>query len=152
MTKSITYSLVNSKKDSGSFYTDLGVFTDSLLNEIDPEVNQIVGDFFDFIKKNKIEYLRSANEYLVEFLMIGVYWNNYSGNASKTGFLSKKLLNTLYLQRKRHPKYKAEIDMVRGYLAYSFLEKNRKTLSDKLNCKGFISLLNWLSATGEFNE
>jgi len=152
MTKSVTYSLVNYQKDSGSFYRELGAFTDSILDDSDPEVYDFVGDFSSFVKENKIELLRSRSEYLVEFLMIGVYWNNYSGNASVTGSLSKSLLKKLYKQRKRFPKYKAEIDKVRGILAYMFLEKNKSTLSVAFNLRGLISLLSWMSATGEFNE
>lgn len=152
MTKSVTYSLVNYQKDSSSFYNELGVFTDSILEDPEPEVEGCVEDFMDFVKNNKTEVLRSRNEYLVEFLMIGVYWNNYSGNASLTGSLSKSLLKKLYKQRKRFPKYKAEIDKARGILAYLFLEKNKSTLSVAFNLRGLISLLSWMSATGEFNE
>jgi len=152
MLKSITYSLVNYQKDSGSFYRELSAFTDSILDDLDPEVDSFVRDFCNFIKGNKIELLRSRNEYLVEFLMIGVYWNNYSGNALKTGILSKRFLKKLYKQRKRFPKYKSEIDKVRGYLAYTFLEKHRNTCSVRFNIQGLIKLLDWLSATGEFNE
>jgi hypothetical protein len=84
--------------------------------------------------------------------MIGVYWNNYSANAQETGLLSKKLLKTLYKQRKKFPKYKPEIDKARGFLAYSFLEKNNKNRCGTLTVKMLIHLLDWLSATGEFNE
>ncbi len=152
MTKRVTYSLVNYQKDSGSFYIDLAIFTDSVLDDLDPETEGFVKDFCSFLDEEKIEPLRSRNEYVVEFLMIGVYWNTYSGNALKTGNLSKRLLNTLYKQRKRFPEYKTEIDKVRGYLAYIFLEKHRNTRSVTFNLSGFISLLNWMSATGEFNE
>jgi hypothetical protein len=152
MTKNITYSLVNYQKDSGRFYEELGAFTDSILYDPDPEVDGFVANFCDFIKNNKTEILRTRHEYLVEFLMIGLYWYNYSGNALETGNLSKKLLKILYKQRKKFPKYKSEIDKVRGYLAYIFLEKHRRTLSTQFNLRGFVSLLDWLSATGEFNE
>lgn len=152
MTKSITYSLANYQKDSGSFYRDLSAFTDSILYETDTEVDGFVEDFSDFVKKNKTELLRTHNEYLVEFLMIGVYWTNYSGNASVTGSFSKSLLKKLYKQRKRFPEYKAEIDKVRGILAYMFLGKNNRVLSANFNLRSFTSLLSWMSASGEFNE
>lgn len=152
MTKSIIYSLINHQKDSGSFYKELGAFTDSILNDLDPEVEGFVGDFSDFAEKNKTELLRTRNEYLVEFLMIGLYWNNYSGNASVTGSFSKGLLKKLYKQRKRFPKYKAEIDKVRGILAYLLLGKNKQILSARFNLHGFTSLLSWMSACSEFNE
>lgn len=152
MVRGITYSLINYQQNSGSFYSDLGAFTDSLLNCMDHEVDIIVGDFCDIINENKIELIRSRNEYLVEFLMIGVYWMNYSGNASKTGYLQKRILSKLYAQRKKYPKIKPEIDKVRGYLAYIFLEKQKHAYSARFDHRGFASLLEWLSATGEFNE
>jgi hypothetical protein len=152
MAKCVTYSLENNRKALGSFYTYLSIFTDSILWDLNPETEDFVRDFCNFANESKIETFRSHNEYLVEFLMIGLYWNNYSGNASITGNLSKRVLRTLYAQRKRFPKYKPEIDKVRGYLAYIFLEKNKPTLSARFNLQGFISLLSWLDATGEFNE
>ena len=152
MTKSVTYSLANNLQDSGSFYADLSVFTDSVLEVLEPEAEGFVKDYCDFITENRIETLRSQKEYVVEFLMIGIYWNNYSGNSSKTGIFSERLLQKLYKQRKRFPKYKNEIDTLRGFLMYVFLEKNRHTPSARFEHRGFISLLNWLNATGEFNE
>jgi uncharacterized protein len=104
------------------------------------------------MEENKEEHLRSTNEYLVEFLMIGIYWTNYSGNAAATAYLPIKMLQALYNQRRRFPKYKTEIDKVRGYLAYRFLEKQRPTHVTTFNLQVFESLINWLSATGEFNE
>jgi uncharacterized protein len=152
MAKNVTYSLLNYQKDSSSFYTHLGMFTDSVIADLDQEIDSVVKDFCDFLNQDRIEILRSHNEYTVELLMIGLYWNNYSGNAIRTGNLSKKVLKTLYTQRKNFPQYKPEIDKVRGFLAYVFLEKHKYTLSARFNLKGFISLLNWLSATREFNE
>jgi len=152
MSKIITYSLLNYQKNTDSFYSDLGIFTDSVLGNLNPEVEGFVSDFCEFINKKTIEHLRSQAEYIVEFLMIGLYWNNYSGNALETGYLSKKLLEILYKQRKRFPKYKAKIDKVRGYVAYLFLEKHKPSSSAAFDLQEFISLLNWLSAAGEFNE
>ena len=152
MIKNITYSLVNYQQDSSSFYSELDFFIDSLLDDLDLEASEIIKDFCDFIGNNKIEILRSSNEYVVELLMIGVYWNNYSGNASKTNKLSTKFLKALYKQRKRFPSFKAEIDKLRGFLAYVSLEKNTNKFSSRYNFKGFINLMDWLSATGEFNE
>jgi uncharacterized protein len=152
MTNCVTYSLLNNQKNSDSFYCDLGKFTAVVLGNLDPDVNDFVNDFSLFLKEKGIETLRSRNEYLLEFLMIGVYCNNYSGNALQTGSLPKKVIKTLYAQRKRFPEFKPEIDKVRGYLAYVFLEKHKHTLSAGFTLSGFISLLNWLSATGEYNE
>lgn len=152
MTKIVTYSLINQQKDPGSFYTDLAIFTDSVFCDIDTENQGFIREFCDFLHISSIEPIRPGNEYVVEFLMIGLYWNTYSGNAVKTWSLSKWVLQALYKQRKKYPKFKPEIDKVRGYLAYVFLEKHKHTLSARFTLSGLISLLNWLSATGEFNE
>jgi len=152
MNKCVTYSLGKYKDGSYNFYADLGRFTDSILKNLDAETKSFVKDFCYFVDEEKIETLRSQNEYVVEFLMIGLYWNNYSGNALKTGQLPKWLLKVLYRQRKKFPTYKAQIDKARGYLAYLFLEKHKPDLSVTFDSRGFSSLLNWLSATGEFNE
>ncbi len=152
MPKTITYSLMDFQEESGRFYKELEEFTNSWLNGVDLEVNGIISDFCDFIGNNKTENLRSRNEYLVELLMIGMYWNNYSGNAVKTGPLSKKLLKSLYKQRTKFPRYKPEIDKARGFIANLFLEKNNKNRCGTLTVKMLIHLLDWLSATGEFNE
>jgi len=152
MTRCVTYSLGKYSDGSYNFYADLGSFTDSILKGLGAEIKSFVKDFCYFVDEEKIEALRSQNEYVVEFLMIGLYWNNYSGNALKTGRWSKWLLKVLYRQRKKFPKYKAQIDKVRGYLAYLFLEKHAPVLSITFNRIEFSRLLNWLSATGEFNE
>ena len=152
MTKCLTYSLNNFQENKDIFYTELSRFTDSVLSKTDTEIIDFVNDFCTFIEKGKIETLRSKNEYIVEFLMIGIYWMNYSGNASATGNFSVNLLKTLYQQRKKYPKYKAKIDKTRGYLAYLLLEKHKQSISLSFNYHGLNSLLNWLSASGEFNE
>jgi uncharacterized protein len=152
MAKSITYSLTGNQNDSSGFYSELSLFTDLIIRDLNPETEKYLTDFCHFVDENKVEKLRSRNEYLVELLMIGVYWNNYSGNAVKTGSLSKKLLKVLYKQRKKFPKHKPEIDKVRGFLAYSFLRKNNQKRCGTLTSKMLNQLLNWLSATGEFNE
>ncbi len=152
MSKNLTYTLNNFQGNPDSFYADLSSFTDSILSNPDFETECYVNDFRAFIKKERIETLRSQNEYIVEFLMIGIYWQNYSGNASETGNIAKNLLKVLYKQRKKFPQYKAKIDKLRGCLAYLFLEKHKQTHSESFNCNGLNRLLNWLSASGEFNE
>jgi len=152
MTQGITYSLAGNQNDSTGFYIDLSHFTDLVINNLNLETENHITDFCQYVNEYKIENLRSRNEYLVELLMIGMYWNNYSGKAVKTGSLSKNLLKALYKQRKRFPAYKPEIDKVRGVFAYSFLEKNNIKRSGSLTLHTFENLLSWLSATGEFNE
>lgn len=152
MSKSLTYKLNNLGGNQDSFYADLGSFTDSILSKTDAETESFVNDFRTFIEKEKIEALVSQNEYIVEFLMIGIYWRNYSGNAAVTGNFAGNILKTLYKQRKKFPEYKAKIDKLRGCLAYLLLEKHRQNISDSYNYQGLDRLINWLSASGEFNE
>lgn len=152
MNGGITYSFLNHENDSSRFYDDLSLFTELVINGLDKELIGYIEEFNDFVHRNKVEPGRPSNEYVFEVLMIGLYWNDYSGNALKTENPSRKLLKILYKQRKKFPTYKAEIDKVRGFLAYLFLEKHSYTLSANFSKKGFFSLLDWLSASGEFKE
>jgi hypothetical protein len=152
MTKNMPYSLKNDQENSSLFYQQLGEFTDFILRNLDSELLDSIESYCYFLKINEIETIRSRSEYLVELLMIGIYWNNYSGNAVKTGNRSVKVLQKLYKQRKRFPKHKSEIDKLRGFLMYFFLENHRKSPFERFNQQSFKKLLNWLSATGEFNE
>jgi len=147
-----TYSLANENKDSGLFYQQLTEFTDLVLNEDDYQIDKYINHFKGFLSQTNVEQIRSHDEYKVELLMIGIYWTNYSGNAAKTGILSKKILESLYKQRKKHPALKNKIDRTRGFMAYYLLEKHASIPSTRFTKEGFNSLLKWLTATGEFNE
>lgn len=151
MEKTVTYSLLNNNTES-DFYFDLRKFTDVILQHVDLHDNIYIADYYAFIEKTKLEPLHALNEYVLEFVMIGVFWQNYSGNSSRTGRNTSRFLQFLYRQRKRFPSLKAKIDVLRGFFSYILLEKNKLSSVEKFDLENFQRLLNWLQATGEFNE
>ncbi len=146
------YFLPTEQPDQGCFYDDLSLFTDSVLHSFAGLTSNYIDEYISFLKVEGIENTRTHDEYLVEMLMLGIFWKNYSGNASKTGYLPYRILDFLYKQRRRFPAYKPLIDKVRGYLGYIFLGRGSRNLVQDYTAGQMKHLLNWLKATGEFTE
>jgi len=111
-----------------------------------------VDEYLVYILENKVEVQRSRDEYLLELMMIGTFWQNYFYKAQKSKHLSKVVLKRLYNLRKKNETFKPVIDKIRGYLAYELLDHHKNDLKEELTVASFLNLLEWMSATGEFNE
>ena len=152
MRKNVTYNLLVNNSDSDAFYRDLRMFTNIVLDEADYNLSTYLNDYYLYIQKTQPENPRSRNEYLLELIMIGIFWRNYIHKAEKTAYLSKVVLQKLYKVRKSSPLLKPAADKVRGYLAYELLNSDKTSLSEHYSLNSYLNLLEWLSATGEFNE
>lgn len=149
----VTYSLVvNNEINSDNFYINLGRFAQDVVESSHNQLGVFIEEYIQFIKTNSVEKLNTYNEYLLELVMIGVFTKNYIGNAHKTNKLAIHFLQFLYAQRKKRPNLKAKIDILRGYFSYIFLEKRNNQVIENYSLDDFNLLLNWLQATGEFNE
>ncbi|MGE5354228.1 MAG: DUF116 domain-containing protein [Syntrophothermus sp.] len=149
--KTITYSLRNNEENSDKYYSDIERFTDSILLEADRQFLPVIKSYMKYLENNRIEKLRSVNEYMYEFLSLGVYWRTYGSEAQKLNPLMGHLLVSLYSLRRKYRPLKKYIDAVRGVLSTFFLvkENNSQTEVDLSKLK---KLLLWLEATGEFKE
>jgi len=153
--KIITYSLVNEKnKNSKEFYEIL----DNVSNEtskllIDSDVKNI-NDYIDYIRFNDIEKIRDFDEYLVEYLTIGVLWNLYIRNAYKFNKKFSYFFEKLFFFRRKYKKLKKIIDIFRGIFSYKILKRqsNRSNCEIEINLSQFDSLLKWLKSASEFNQ
>jgi hypothetical protein len=152
MNKVVTYSLLNGQDFSDEFYSDILHFTDKILSEARPELEWYIANYMEYISENKIETLRTREEYILELIIVGVLWSNYMPHARKTKFISKVLLQRLYEIRQLNPSIKDSVDNVRGVLAYELLTNTDNNISIDFSLKAFKSLLEWLEATGEFRE
>lgn len=81
MEKIITYSLKSGNVNSDDYYKDISKFTDEVINNSSDLSKKIIESFKKYIEQNKIEKLRSTEEYMLEFLIIGVLWQLYSDDA-----------------------------------------------------------------------
>lgn len=152
METTVTYNLKETNSESDAFYQNLGVFTDAVLNEASLLLMPFASDYYSYIKQYQKEKLRSKEEYLLELIMTGIFWRNYIYKAEKTAHLSSKVIKRLYNLRKNHTYLKPTADKIRGYLASELLNPKGTSLQETYTLESYKRLMEWLSATGEFNE
>jgi hypothetical protein len=150
MPETITYNLIQDES-SGDFYRDLSRFTDLTLESGFGQLGKYVEDYYNYIVQNRIEQVRTKEEYLLELIITGILVKNYYAKATRTTQFSTTLLCKLYSLRKKYQVAKPLIDKLRGIFSYILLEKQVDPLF-RWTLPGFHQLLNWLKATGEFNE
>jgi hypothetical protein len=150
MHQPVTYQL-SPPGEANCFYKDLYNFTNELWVIANFHLAEYVDEYCDYIVANNIEQPRSKDEYLLELVITGVLVKNYYAKAQQTHTASALLLDKLYAFRKNHQRLKPAIDKLRGVLGYVLLNKKGKEMYN-FSLNGFANLLQWLSATGEFNE
>ena len=139
----------NSRK---SFYSELSEFTDTLIKNLSKKQKQIIKNYTAFIKKYYPEIKRDETDHLLEILIAGTLWNNYTETALKTKSVFFPIVNFLYRVRKKGGFIKKCSDWVRGIVSYIVLNHNQAKATATKTAAEFKHLLKWLSATGEFNE
>jgi len=152
--KTITYSLLNEEKNSESYYKDIFLFTDVVLEEAETCIEKIAEEFQFFLIRNKSKELRSRSEYVFELLTLGTLLRVYENNANSLGVIPQKILSNLVYLRKNFTWLKPFIDPLRGILSTYFL--SGKSISSnsrlKVGVEKVKSLVLWLDAAGEFKQ
>lgn len=150
----ITYSLLGEGIHSDQFYQDLSAFTDEIVAEIDEHAGQYIEGYRSYLKENGVDEECSKEELGFEFLVLGVLWQVYSGDAATLDTVPKQILTLLAEMREQGSSLKPGIDFLRGILSTIFLSPD---LYDHLyvldtNLVNMNKLINWLEATGEFKH
>ncbi|MGD8456380.1 MAG: DUF116 domain-containing protein [Anaerolineales bacterium] len=150
----ITYSLLNGQKRSEQFYLDLTAFAAVVLGEGEERVGKLLAGFKDYIQKTGRESLRPDAEYIYELLTLGVLWRVYGSAAAHLATAPQKFLAWLSRVRKKNLLLKPLIDLFRGVLASLFvpLTKTNGEAVPFPTLTNLASLIDWLAATGDFNE
>jgi uncharacterized protein len=147
--RTITYNL---NIADGSYYDDIKDVADILLDASHPQLEKYINEYINFISVNKLEKLRSYEEYLFDMLSFGAYLKIYSSASRKSFYPAIYLSIKLYRLRQNNKALKKYVDPVRGVLSTLFLyDKNPHKASDK-DFKIINKLIDWLEATGEFRE
>jgi uncharacterized protein len=136
-----------------SFYEDLSLATDQILKNFytDPSIIHI-REFRDYISMNNIEKPRTIEMYFIEYVMIGLFWKNYSGYASGLSKTSKTIADVLYSAGRTYEPLKPTVDKLRGRLATQKLLKLDKSIELLPLIENLQRLVNWLDATKDFIE
>lgn len=142
------YSL--SQKENYDFYEDLSTFTDKFIATSDEIYKVFIDPYSDYLSKSSPS-MRHRDEYLVEFLMCGMFADRYWTFAQKSSSISIRSHRWMFDLRKRLPRFKIQIDQVRGYTSSRWLFVPAKK-TDLMNIDGFSKLIQWLYASGEFKE
>jgi uncharacterized protein len=152
--KPITYSLQGDAHNSEEYYRDVALFTERVLSEAEVSLMPLVKGFKDYLRENRIETLRSDEEYALELLSLGVLWMTYAPHVKRFSPLVARVFRTLIALRRQGEWLKPKVDAVRGFLDTLFLAPAKLSEGALLEytLENFDRLLNWLSATGEFKE
>lgn len=146
----ITYSLYKSNNDSDEFYKQISVFVQDIVKHLKSNFNEYINDYMEYVYANNKESLRSENEYLLEILMIGVFWNEYTNKCITLKKLPENILIKL-ADLRENESIKKIVDINRGILFTIFL--NKSSLEEiKFSMKSYIKLLNYLKATGDYKQ
>lgn len=149
----LTYSLQTNQGKSDNYYKDIKDFTKEILNEFPRFKTSIIQDIICYTQENDSK-IRSKEEYIFEFLMIGTLWKVYGTSAFNLDEKPQILLKKLADLRNENENAKDFIDDIRGILMTQFLLPNRKQMEEdiELNLNNFDKLLKYLHATGDFTQ
>jgi hypothetical protein len=150
----VTYSLRAGGTTSEEYYGAVGKFTDEVLSYAAGTVGPVVGSFSEYVRTYRLEAVRTTEEYTLELLTFGIFWNLYGGYALRVTRAPFATLARLGEARKRHQSLKPAIDLARGILTTVFLLPGKGAKGpDMLPMLREVDRLSrWLDATGEFRE
>ncbi len=144
----VTYSLRNSKANSDEYYHDAAAFTDMILAEA-KQLYPIVESFMAYVRDERIEAIRSRDEYAFELMTLGTLWRTYADDAHEVSSGWTGILAFLARLRQRGGAIKPIADSMRGVLATIFLTPVDREWSPKASFKHLDKLLRWMDATGD---
>lgn len=149
--KSVTYSLKGNHNNSNEYYEEIKSFTNEVLNAFKDFEKSAISDFLSYLEENDMGKIRSHEEHIFEFLMLGTFWRVYSQKASCLDENPQKILANLVTERNQNEPAKETIDVIRGMLMKPFLlSEDSKALDLTIN--NFEKLLAYLKAVGDFNQ
>lgn len=147
----MTY-LLREGEDSDPYYATITQFTDEVVDEAAILVRPLILDFQRYRLQSAPEVACSEEENLVDLLTLGTLWQVYCDDALHLGALPQNILSGLARLRQSGGCVKPGADFLRGILATLFLkvEDNEEVITP--NRKYLQELLQWLDATGEFQQ
>lgn len=145
------YRLNTTTETAEPFYQLLDLFANKVVVEGQYRFYEIINDFRSSFLSFDHDFKQSADENLLDILLLGTLWNEYKGRwGSSWIMLKEKLLKQLFVWRQNNPGIKSQVDVLRGKLGKWLLDK--PTLEHtKITHQNFKLLVLWLSATGEFS-
>jgi len=150
----ITYSLRAGQARSDQYYRDVATFTDQLLAEAQGRIQSLVEAFQPYLYASNREVCRSYAQCAFELLTLGVLWRVYAGDALDLAEAPRRVMTSLARLRQRGGVLKPGVDLLRGALETLFLlpDSRRPAGAPTPTLDHLDRLLNWLEATGNFEQ
>jgi hypothetical protein len=150
----LVYDLRLTNGRSDCFYGDVARFSDQLLAQIELHAGAAIDGYSRHLQIEMREPPRSRGEYGIEFLMLGLVLRQYAGAAQITQGWILKLTRGLFRLRGKSGWMKAVTDRLRAVVTGFFLvpKIGRVAKPDWRPLRGLPSLIEWLRATGEFEQ
>ena len=109
----VTYDLKGKEKNSKKYYETAREISKKIVRNIMITGEDFLSDYMKYIEDNKIESLRSSEEYSIEILLIGVLMLEYMDNGRAFMNKSVHLYVSLNELRNSSEKFKTFIDKLR---------------------------------------
>lgn len=137
---------------SNDYYKDVEYLTDVVLGEFE-KINTTLLPALMLHYSEIDSKPRNFEEYVFEFLMIGVYWGVYGSRAVNLDEKHQQILKNLVCLRNENGFHKEIIDTIRGSLMTQYLWPQKATPYNlEFNLENFDKLLKYLEATGDFEH
>jgi len=147
----ITYTLKSRYTDSSDFYKVIKEFKEEVVTEADKVLDTAIEGYMSYVKNKDESKLLSRDEYILELLCLGTFYNIYGKSALNMNVIPGKLLKCLSNLRRHSSTIKTGIDFLRGIMFTLFLHKNYA--DDKISPDCSVSqlkkLIQWMDASGE---
>ncbi|HEY2120951.1 MAG TPA: DUF116 domain-containing protein [Candidatus Acidoferrum sp.] len=150
----LVYDLRLKDGSSDCFYTDVERFSDKLLVEIVSRLGAVIDGYSHYVRTEMQETPRSRGEYTIEVLMLGMVLCRYAAAAHETPGWIVGLTRGLFRLRRVSPWMKTPADFLRAAVTRVFLvpKIGRAARPEQQPLQGLSRLINWLRATGEFEQ
>jgi hypothetical protein len=150
----LIYDLRRPGRDSHGFLNDACSFTNQVLELINERAGNAVSAYGRFVQSELLEAARSHDEYALEFLLLGLALSRYAGAAERTPGWVVGMLRELVWLRSRSTRLKLLADLARTIITRMWVlpRIGLPSLSTRGAVDGLPVLLEWLYATGEFEQ
>ncbi|MDQ2086107.1 DUF116 domain-containing protein [Herbivorax sp. ANBcel31] len=132
-------------EDSDLYYEDIKGFTDEVIEKVSFYIDELPMRVYE-------KHNTTREESILEFLILGVLWNEYGKNAVILKKSPTKILEFLSKLRNKSNKIKPGVDFLRGIMSTAFLIKKDRINVLKPSSHSMNKLIDWLRASGEFNQ
>lgn len=147
------YALCGDHENPDQYYTDLEAFAEKTIIKLSEYLGRVTEEFMSHNALTSLNFPASREEYLFEALLIGSFWNIYGGYASATHDSTLDIMKQLAGLRRVKGITGITADKTRGLLGIKLM-KSPEHRDDFLipGVKGFMKLIQWMEATGEFQR